>query len=84
MKLTYKLTTYSDTLQFSIHTIKLKEQLYLIRPPWITTGYQKKRENTKLTNSWRLHTSLMNERNVKIEIKEENRDFLEFNEKDNN
>ena len=84
MKLTYKLTTYSDTLQFSIYTIKLKEQLYLIRPPWITTGYQKNKENTKLTNSWRLHTSLMNERNVKIEIKEENRDFLEFNEKDNN
>ena len=81
MKLTYKLTTYSDTLQFSIHTIKLKEQLYLIRPPWITTGYQKKK---RTTNSWRLHTSLMNERNVKIEIKEENRDFLEFNEKDNN
>ena len=47
---------------------------------WIS----KNKENTKLTNSWRLHTSLMNERNVKIEIKEENRDFLEFNEKDNN
>ena len=84
MKLIYKLTTYSDTLQFSIHTRKLKEQLYLIRPPWITTGYQKNKENTKLTNSWRLHTSLLNERNVKTEIKEENRDFLEFNEKDNN
>ena len=81
MKLTYKLTTYSDTLQFSRHTIKLKEQLYLIRQPWITTGYQKNKENT---NSWRLHTSLMNERNVKTEIKEEIRDFLEFNEKDNN
>ena len=80
MKLTYKLTTYSDTLQFSIHTIKLKEQLYLIRPPWITTGYQKNKENTKLTNSWRLHTSLI----VKTEIKEEIRDSVEFNEKDNN
>ena len=45
---------------------------------WITTGYQKTKENTKLTNSWRLHTSLMNERNVKTEIKEESRDFLEF------
>ena len=80
MKLTYKLTTYSDTLQFSIHTIKLKEQLYLIRPPWITTGYQKNKENTKLTNSRRLHTSLI----VKTEIKEEIRDSVEFNEKDNN
>ena len=80
MKLTYKLTTYSDTLQFSIHTIKLKEQLYLIRPPWITTGYQKNKENTKLTNSRRLHTSLI----VKTEIKEEIRDSVEFNEKHNN
>ena len=80
MKLTYKLTTYSDTLQFYIHTIKMKEQLYRIRPPWITTGYQKNKENTKLTNSRRLHTSLI----VKTEIKEEIRDSVEFNEKDNN
>ena len=80
MKLTYKLTTYSDTLQFYRHTRKLKEQLYLIRPPWITTGYQKTKENTKLTNSRRLHTSLI----VKTEIKEEIRDSVEFNEKDNN
>ena len=80
MKLTYKLTTYSDTLQFYRHTRKLKEQLYLIRPPWITTGYQKNKENTKLTNSRRLHTSLI----VKTEIKEEIRDSVEFNEKDNN
>ena len=80
MKLTYKLTTYSDTLQFSIHTRKLKEQMYLIRLPWITTRYQKNKENTKLTNSRRLHTSLI----VKTEIKEEIRDSVEFNEKDNN
>ena len=80
MKLTYKLTTYSDTLQFYRHTRKLKEQMYLIRLPWITTRYQKNKENTKLTNSRRLHTSLI----VKTEIKEEIRDSVEFNEKDNN
>ena len=80
MKLTYKLTTYSDTLQFYRHTRKLKEQMYLIRLPWITTRYQKTKENTKLTNSGRLHTSLI----VKTEIKEEIRDSVEFNEKDNN
>ena len=84
MKLTYKLTTYSDTLQFYRHTRKLKEQLYLIRPPWITTRYQKTKENTKLTNSGRLHTSLLKERIVKTEIKEEIRDSVEFNEKDHN
>ena len=80
MKLTYKLTTYSDTLQFSRHTRKLKEQMYLIRLPWITTRYQKNKENTKLTNSRRLHTSLI----VKTEIKEEIRDSVESNEKDHN
>ena len=80
MKLTYKLTTYSDTLQFYRHTRKLKEQMYLIRLSWITTRYQKNKENTKLTNSRRLHTSLI----VKTEIKEEIRDSVEFNEKDDN
>jgi hypothetical protein len=54
--------------------------MYLIRLSWITTRYQKNKENTKLTNSRRLHTSLI----VKTEIKEEIRDSVEFNEKDNN
>ena len=44
----------------------------------------KNQENTKLTNSWRLRSSLLKERNVKTEIKEEIRDSVEFNEKDNN
>lgn len=35
--------------------------------------------NIKLTNSWKLYNSLLNEKWVKTEIKEENKNFLELN-----
>jgi hypothetical protein len=38
------------------------------------------RNNRKLTNSWKLNNSVLNEKRVQTEIKEEIKDFLEFNE----
>ena len=43
-------------------------------------GFNKNKNNRKLTYSWKLNNSLHNDNLVRQEIKKEIKDFLEFNE----
>jgi hypothetical protein len=53
--------------------------LYPIRPLWIKTVFQPKRNNRKPTNSWKLN-NIIQDCWVRKENRKEIKDFLEFNE----
>jgi hypothetical protein len=42
--------------------------------------FNRKKNNGKITYSWKLNNSLLNDNLVKEKIKKGNKDFLEFNE----
>jgi hypothetical protein len=73
---------YLDTKQVWADTGKLK----WLTPHILANHHGLKLDlnsNGKLTNSWKLHNSLMNEKRGKTEIKKEIRHFLELNGNEN-
>ena len=56
--------------------------MHSIRSPWSKAVFQQNINNGKPTFTWKLKNKLLNVTLVKEGIKKENKDFLEFNEKE--